>query len=78
VASASNAFPESHCRSLVLAGPCPSNDRLSDTLIDRWPAADRWAASGAGAVTVGQRVYVPGGGTQPGLGESDALEAFRP
>lgn len=33
---------------------------------------------GLGAVAVGRRIYVPGGGIRPGPGRSSILEAFEP
>ena len=50
------------------------------------PALDRWTAKapmptprhGIGAVALGGRVYVPGGGIRPGAGRTDVLEAFEP
>jgi hypothetical protein len=50
------------------------------------PATERWTAQaplstprhGLGAAAVGARVYVAAGGTRPGPGRADVLEAFEP
>jgi hypothetical protein len=47
---------------------------------NRWIGKDpmRTPRHGIGAAVVGQRIYVPGGGTQPGFATTTVNEAYEP
>jgi len=69
---------------LVFGGEAPLRIFNSTEMYE--PAGNRWIAlapmptprHGIGAVAIGGRVYVPGGGTEPGFAASQVNEVYTP
>jgi N-acetylneuraminic acid mutarotase len=71
-------------RIFVFGGELPFRIFNATEMYD--PATQTWVAKapmptprhGMGAAVVGKRVYIPGGGTRPGPGRTNVLEAYEP
>jgi len=71
-------------RVFALGGEAPfrifSANEMYEIAGNRWIGKEpmRTPRHGAGAVAVGDRIYVVGGATEPGLARTDANEAYTP
>jgi hypothetical protein len=71
-------------RVYVFGGEAPlrifSANEMYEVAGNRWIGKDpmRTPRHGIGAAVVGQRIYVPGGGTQPGFATTTVNEAYEP
>ena len=71
-------------RVYVFGGEAPlrifSASEMYEVAGNRWIGKDpmRTPRHGIGAVAVGNRIYVPGGGTEPGYASTNVNEAYVP